>query len=274
MALAGHIRRAYGFYRKADTIYSLHSPFLYDFVTGVLDTSKEFYVFEDIEQLRKKLLRINKEITVIDYGAGSRTNNQKSRKISHLAKVALSSPNECRILFNLINHYKYKQVLELGTSLGIASAYMASVGSDVDVKTIEGNPATAYMAERNFELLGLKNVHLFEGTFVEQLGLALPSDQSLDMAYIDGHHTEKATLDYVRSILHYLHQKSVIVVDDIYWSDGMQSAWEALKQLPEVTCSIDIYSMGFLFFNPDIKEKLHYRLIKSRWKPWALGIFG
>ena len=45
------------FYWSADTIYQLHSPFVYEFARQVLEDDRQFYAFRQFEHLRELLLR-------------------------------------------------------------------------------------------------------------------------------------------------------------------------------------------------------------------------
>ena len=96
--------------------------------------------------------------------------------------------------------------------------------------------------------------------------------KQVDLAYLDGNHSYTATIDYFNKILPYTNQNSVIVLDDIYWSNEMLKAWKQLTQHPSVTYSIDIYSSGFLFFNNNMKSKQHFVLIENWKKIWQVGL--
>ena len=266
------IKRFWEFYKGADTKYNLHSPFVFDFISNVLDTEKEYYPFEDIEIIRKKLLGIDKEVEFQDYGAGSRIDNNSSRKIKDIAKTSSIQPKDGRILYNLVIHFKPKTIVELGTSLGIGSMYLASADSKSHLITVEGNPGSAYIARRNFDLMGLKNIHLIEGQFDDILPNLLNETDQIDLAYIDGNHQKEATERYFSMFLEKIHAGSVIVLDDIYWSDGMLSAWKHIISHPRVTMSIDIYTKGFVFFNQSFKTKQHFKYIATKYKPWKFGL--
>ncbi len=259
------------YYRDARTIYNVHSPLVYSFIMEVLDTSRNYYHYEDIEHLRKRLLGLNKMIPVQDYGAGSRQNNNSEQSISSIAKRALSSPDEGRKINNLCLHYSAKTVLELGTSFGISTAYMAMGIPSGHVYTIEGNPSTAYIAEQNFDLLGIKNISQKTGQFLDVLPPLLDEIDSIDVAYIDGHHTYQATVDNFSMIQPSLSKKSVVLFDDVRWSEGMIKAWEELSLIPGFL-ALETMNRGYLIKDPQIihNQKLSY--IDYKWKPWKIGL--
>ena len=268
------ISLAFRYYRKARTKYDAHSPFFHHFISEVLDTKKSFYIHEGIENLRDKLLRINKNIEYNDLGAGSKSRTGTQRNIKDIAKNSSTNERDGKILFNLVIYNDAKTVLELGTSLGIGTSYLASAASSVQVHTLEGDPASAYIASRNFNLLGLNNVSIHEGAFSRTLPNLLKELPTIDIAYIDGDHTYEATFQYFSMIKSYLSAKAVVVFDDIYWSKGMQRAWSEIIKDDDVKASLDIYSKGFVFFDPEIiTDSKHFTLIPTSMKPWRIGLF-
>lgn len=267
------IGRTFSFYRKAVTVYQVHSPSVYDFITEVMDQDRHYYIYDQIEHLRSLYLASDESIEFIDLGAGSRKLDGQTRKISHIAKYSLSPQKTCKILFNAIKHYKCERILELGTSLGISTCYMASVSSKNHLVAIEGNPACAAITQHNLNQLKLDNAEVIVGNFDDHLSTALDRLTRVDLAYLDGNHSYEATIVYFEKIQPYLHENSVLVLDDIYWSDGMLRAWNEIKDHPQVTYSIDIYSSGFLFFTKNMKQKQHFTLVEPWKKIWQIGLF-
>lgn len=267
------LSRYFSYYSKAVTAYQVHSPAVYHFITEVMDQERAYYKFDEIEYLRDIHLKSNERISFIELGAGSKKLSGNTRPIAQIAKTSLSPIKTCRILFNAVKFYKCQNILELGSSLGISTAYLAAVDTDNTVISLEGNPASADIARHNAKQLKLNNIEVITGSFEETLRPTLNRMNKVDMAYLDGNHSYDATIDYFDKILPYLHEKSVLVLDDIYWSDGMLNAWKKLQEHPSVTYSIDIYSSGFLFFNSNMKTKQHFTLIDNWKKIWQVGLF-
>ena len=267
------IRSFFKFYWKSITKFNVQSPFLYDFVTNVLDTEKEYYRFQEIENQRKILKSSSKIIQVTDFGAGSKSLDKDSRKISQIAHTSLSGETKCRLLFNLALHYNIKNMLELGTSLGISSAYLGISNTKSRIITLEGDPEIASLAKEVHQNLILRNIDIKIGPFSSTLSPALKEIQHVDLAFLDGHHAMEPTLAYYEQIKPFCQDNSIIVIDDIYWSEGMQSAWKNLIERPEVTLSIDLYDVGILFFKKELTKK-HVSYVPYKYKPWRIGLFG
>ncbi len=259
----------------AQTLYDVHSPFVYALAEAMLEDNRHYYAFSMIEPLRQRLLQNQDKINVVDYGAGSKMNNQPIRPINSIAKSALSPPFQTRMLFRLVNHLKPKTMLEMGTSLGISTMYQAAAAMNGQMITLEGSPEIAKVAQSMFKMYqDPLNIDLRVGQFVQTLPSALQQLEKLDYAFIDGNHRHTPTLTYFQKCLNYAHDQSVFVFDDIHWSSEMETAWEQIKANPRVTLTIDLYFMGLVFFRKENKAKQHFKLVKSKWKPWSWGFTG
>lgn len=261
------------FYRKAVTPFDIHSPFVADFVQAVLWDRRFFYAFQDIEVLRQRLLRNPYPIQITDHGAGSQADGRKWRPVSSIARYGAVSPQTGRQLFRMVQRYRPETVLELGTSLGISALYLRAASAKAAVITLEGCPETASQARANFLTAGNPPIELRVGMFSETLGQALKDLKTLDFLYLDGDHRAGASLEYVGACMEKRRAQSVFVLADIHWSAEMETTWETIRSMPEVTLSIDLFWIGILFFDPSIQVKQHYQLVPWAGKPWRLGIF-
>lgn len=262
------IQRYLKYYFRADTKYQVHSPFVFDFALNVLEDDREFYSFTSVEHLRNILERNSTEVQTTDFGAGSTSGNQKIKTIGSIAKNAASKKWQCQTLFRLVNFYKPKTMLEMGTSLGISTIYQASAAQNAKFISLEGDPQIAKLANYHLEEMKIKNVDLRVGKFEDTMHLALNDLGKLDYVFVDGNHRLKPTLDYFESLLEFAHNETVFVFDDIHWSEEMESAWEKIKTHPRVTISIDLFHMGVVFIRKEKKVKEHYILCPLSWKPW------
>ena len=261
------------FYLGAKTKFNVHSPFLYDLLTNVLDTSKEYYAYGPLENMRHQLQKDDRLLRITDLGAGSMTLSGKEREVKSIASTSLSGSTKCRILFNLADHYGCRSVLELGTSLGVSSAYLASSSKNAIIKTLEGDPAIADIARQVHSQLSLSNIEVVTGAFGLTLENVLVSMTKPDLVFLDGHHQREPLLRYYEKILGFCHENTIVVVDDIYWSADMEEAWKQLISRPEVTLSVDLFEVGILFFRKSLSKE-NYRIFPFKYKPWKIGLFG
>lgn len=241
--------------------HGIHSPFVYDLVTLVLNDDKNrYYCYAPIEGLRQQLLKSHTELQIIDLGAGSRTADSNTRTIGSIARSALKPAKYGQLLFRLANYMHAQTIMEVGTSLGITTAYLACSNSRAKVFTLEGVPDIVKTAQQHFEQLGLQNIRLIAGNFDETIPIALPQIGTIDMAYLDGNHRLEPTLRYFDQIFPFLHPKSLVIFDDIHWSAEMEEAWEAIKADPRVTLTIDLFFIGLVFFDKAFKQPQHFTI--------------
>jgi predicted O-methyltransferase YrrM len=236
--------------------HSLHPPFVYQLYREVIRPAGD--PLPAVEALRKQLLQRSETINMQEMGAGSSMTTSNTRPLSSIARHSLTPARFSQLLYRLVQFSRASTILELGTSLGLNTLYLAAAAPLGRVYTIEGCPATAALARRHFQQLEATNIQLQIGNIDQELPRLLEEElQRIDLVYLDANHTFAATLRYVEWLLPRLHPHSVLVVDDIHWSAGMQQAWQELCGHPSVSLSLDLYEAGLLFFRPGIPRQ-HY----------------
>lgn len=237
--------------------HAIHSPFIYELYNSVVVDLNPFYVFSSIEGIRKILIDSKQIVQVEDFGTGSCVNAK--RKVSDIAQKSLKDARFGQILFKLVYFLKPQNIIELGTSLGITTLYLASPNKKSNVLTFEGARSIALLAQQNFKQLNLSNIRIVVGNINNTLSPELENLNFVDFAFIDANHSYEPTLNYFNIILKHSKPTTVIVVDDIYWSKEMNNAWNEIKNNPQVSASIDLYYLGIVFLNPQL-TKQHYKL--------------
>ncbi|MGB3774245.1 MAG: class I SAM-dependent methyltransferase, partial [Leeuwenhoekiella sp.] len=209
-------------------------------------------------QYRKSILNDKKEIEITDFGAGSRIFNDNRRRICDLGKHAGARANRMKLMYRIIQFLKPKNILELGTSTGLATASMA-IATMGKVTSVEGCPAVAQIAREKLNFLKIDHLQLkiqrFEQFFENE------NQEMYDFVYIDGNHSKQATLNYFENLLPILTSNSILIFDDIYWSPGMTQAWEIIKEHDNVKFTIDCFWLGLVFLgNKEITGDFKVRL--------------
>jgi predicted O-methyltransferase YrrM len=243
--------------------HGIHSPFVYDFVVNVLNDQKSFPEYDAIEKLRHELLLDKTLLEIDDFGAGSSSKAGRKRSVSDIARHAAKPARWGQLLFRMARYYRPHRLLELGSSLGISSAYLASGSPDGRLNTLEGSSSVASLAKQNFQKLGLKNIELTRGHFDNTLAKAIVSipsnnEQRLDMVFVDGNHRKEPTLRYFEMLLPVMTDSSMIVFDDIHWSAEMEDAWRQIYKDQRVMLSVDLFFIGIVFIRKDFKIKQHF----------------
>ncbi|MCC6599215.1 MAG: class I SAM-dependent methyltransferase [Crocinitomicaceae bacterium] len=244
---------------KARGKHSVHSPYVFDLLTKVLPRSIAEIGSEKIELLRKEFVLSNEMIEVVDFGAGSRMSNDRHRSLSSIAKKVAGSKKQAHALASIAKFLQPKVIIELGTSLGFTTAYIAEAAPSAKVWTMEGAPAIAALAEKNFRSLDIENIEVVTGAFSETLESVLEMAGMPDLVIMDGHHLYQPTVNYFGKISKRIKKNGVVILDDIHWSKQMEKAWDEVSLAPEVGFSIDFFDFGMLVFRTDV-EKQHFVL--------------
>jgi predicted O-methyltransferase YrrM len=257
------------FYWSANTKYQIHSPFVSQWVSEVLEDNRHYYAFDTLNKLRENLKADERIIEVTDFGAGSQTLQQRQRKVRQIANTSVRSHHWAAFLFRQILFSKPRYMLEIGTSLGLTTLYQHFAAPDALFHTIEGCPNIAAIAKQNIQASTPKaaNIHTHIGNFDTVLPRLLEEIPHLDYVLIDGNHREEPTLRYFEWCLPKVQNDTVFIFDDIHWSDGMEKAWKAIQEHSSVRLSIDAYFFGLVFFRKEQKEKEHFRLMPYHWNP-------
>ncbi|MFD2833647.1 class I SAM-dependent methyltransferase [Gramella sp. AN32] len=244
--------------RNSQNQHGVHSPFVYDLVTNCFYDKTNYPEYDLIRKYRNELLSDKSEITIKDFGAGSKVFSSNKRPIFSIAKNSGITYYRAKLLYRLVNFLNIENALELGTSLGIASAAI-SVNQKTKLVTLEGCPNIATIAAKQFEKFALQNIDLRVDTFANTIPEILENHLNFDLIYFDGNHQKQATLDYFEQLLPLAHNNSVFIFDDIHWSAEMEEAWEIIKSHPKISVSIDTYQWGLVFFRKE-QLKQHFSI--------------
>lgn len=241
-------------YRKG---HRIHPPFAFDLVRRLFYEKHKYYHFDVIDDFRRKLKGDKTVIEVSDFGAGSRTFKSKKRKVSELVKYNATPKKQGELISRLVSEFKPKNILELGTSLGIGTLYLALPNSQAKVTTIEGCKEINAVAKKIFTETGVNNVKAMCGAFSDVLPKVFEENETLDMVYFDGHHNYAATINNFELCLAKAKKDSVFIFDDIYWSAEMEKAWNYIIQSKEVSISFDLFRVGIVILKKQV-QKQHY----------------
>ena len=246
----------------------VHSPYLFEWVRMVMSDKHAYRVWEDIESVRARMLVSDQVVEFVDYGSGvgRKSEGAKSEKrVKDIAKGSLARAKYAQMLFRLVNWLGHQlreenrglTIVELGTSLGVTTAYLAGVDTRDKVYTYEGCEAVAKIAMDNWKELRMSNIDCRVGPIDEgQLQCSL---ERVDVVFVDANHTYEASLKYFDILAQKVHEKSVVVMDDIHHSEEMERAWREICADERVTSTIDLYQMGLVFFDKHYWKR-NYRM--------------
>jgi predicted O-methyltransferase YrrM len=266
------LKSAVKYYLKSETIYNIHSPFVFEFVRDIQEDKRIFYAFDIIKKLKYELSKNETIVDITDLGAGSLVSKTNKRTISTIAKNSVASDQKLHFLFKLCNKYKPKSVLELGTSLGLSSLVIQLGHTGSKITTVEGDSSIASFASTMHSKNQLEEIEIVNAPFDNYLE-SLNPNTTFDLILIDGNHAYEPTLKYFKILLQHINNESIIIFDDINWSADMRKAWEEIKSDKRVTLSIETFEYGIVFFKAEFKEKQNFSIIPKKWKPFNIGMF-
>ncbi|WP_298115235.1 O-methyltransferase [Flavobacterium sp.] len=263
-----HIIKSYlKFLWNSKNQHGVHSPFVYNLVTKCFYDKKKYPEYSILKDYRNSLLQNKNTIEVTDFGAGSRVFKSNTRAINQIAKNAGISSKRAELLFRIVNYFQPKNILEIGTSLGLATSALslgleaktnrAKLNSKSKIITLEGCPKTMSIAKNQCEFQNLNNIEFVNTKFEDFLKNPKPETRNPKLIYFDGNHSKKATLEYFELLLPSITNDSIWIFDDIHWSKDMEEAWEIIKNHHKVTVTIDTFQWGIVFFRTE-QEKEHF----------------
>ena len=238
--------------------HGTHSPFVFDFITKVLNDKTRYAAYAMIENLRKQMLRDQTVLSIEDFGAGSAVSKTDERTVASIAKNAAKPKKYGQLLYRIVKTYRPQTILELGTSLGITTSYLSLANPGARIITLEGASSLAAVAKKNFNTLQIKNIELIEGNFDNTLSSSVLQLSPVNFVFVDGNHRHEPTVSYFQQILPHTNNDSILVFDDIHWSRDMEKAWESIKADKSVRCTIDLFFIGIVLFRREFKEKQHF----------------
>ena len=240
--------------------HGIHSPYVFDFVTKVLQDKTPYQEYQSWNAWRQSLLNDFTLLPVQEIGAGSRSGKSNIRSVSSLVKTAAKAPRTAKFIFRIARYCQPQTILELGTSLGLTAGFFSLACPASSIYTIEGVDSIAEKAKENMADWGCKNVRVEKGNLDTTLCELMGRISKPDLVFMDGNHQEEATKRYFLQLLPHLSSTSMVIVDDIHWSHGMEKAWSFIQTHKMVNLTIDFFQFGVAFLDPAFLGKSHFKI--------------
>jgi len=237
--------------------HGVHSPFVFSLVTKCFYDTKSKPDYSTLKNYRNSLLENKSYIEVTDFGAGSKVFTSNKRQIAKIAKTAGISSKRAKLLYRITNYFQPETILEIGTSLGLATSALALGNPKAKIITLEGCPETANQCQLQLRKFNFNTVELVVTKFSEYFKTDNLQPTTHKLIYFDGNHSKAATLDYFELLLPTITNDTVWIFDDIHWSVEMEEAWGVIKNHPKVNVTIDTFQWGIVFFRYE-QEKEHF----------------
>lgn len=236
-------------YRKG---FGVHSPFVYNLITRVIEEPCSYYKFEDIELERRKLMYREGEITYPDRQQKGRL---RTCTIAGIVEREAISPKRGALLFRLTNYFQSRNILQLGPAMGISTLYLTSYAPGLKCIAIENIPEYAGIASDVFQKAALNPIDLRVGGYRDLFPRALVDMQQVDFVFFNTLYEQQHNAWLFTEAMKYVHPDTVFVFDGIRLTKQMRTFWKEVCSHPAVTVTVDLYSMGIVFFNPKLYKR-------------------
>jgi predicted O-methyltransferase YrrM len=220
------------FYFRHRKGHGIHSPYLFEFVNGILFNGAGVELPSAIQK----------------------EHDQQRAGNSFVRRSSVSVKNGF-LLYRITRWFKPDMIIELGTGVGISTIYLSEGSPGTPLHSIEGNRERAVLAGELILRLSTGHVTIHQGEMEEKLDDILPMLPPRFVAFVDGNHHYEPTVAYVDRLLERAGDEAVIVMDDIYWSKGMHRAWKELAAREKVNVSLDLFHMGILLIKKELQKK-------------------
>ena len=232
--------------------YGVHSPFAFNFITEILNPSENhyYYSFHNIEKVRYYLTTQNRNIKL---------KNGDLISIKDISKkIGTTSTRNSQMLFKIAIAQKSNRIIELGTGLGIVSAYFAATSQKAHITTISNNNSLQELAKENHQKLGLRNINYVTGDIKESLINELTQINKVDLIYFEDLKQGNTTIEYFNIALPFVTNKSIFIIQNIHLSKEMNMAWESIYKHPQITASFELLNMGIVFLDKTLNKEHFY----------------
>lgn len=202
--------------------HGIHSPFVFSFITRVIEEKTPYHAYEDVRNHMK------------DFPALSFQENKTHR-----------------LLFKIVNYFNLKQILELGGGIGVHTLYMTATASDIECLSVELTPSKYNQAQMLYNEWD-RNIIQSEEPFPSING-------KKDCIFVNLKNYNVSHNELVIYLLSLVHKDSVIIIDGIRTNRKLQTLWKMLVQQNDVIVSLDLFHLGILFFDKKYYKR-NYKL--------------
>ncbi|GHT41969.1 hypothetical protein FACS189437_09510 [Bacteroidia bacterium] len=221
-------------YRKG---FGVHSPFVYNLITKVIEEKTSYYAFEEIENFRKKLLTGNDESSIIT------------------AKETQSA-NYGAFLFRMVNFFKCRNVIQIGGTTGVMGLYLAMASrTQTDCYLLEERPDLSQPVMEFALAHNLNKLHYITGNYQINLKVLHSMLPEADLIYINQFPESMKTEDLIHLCTPFIQKKSILILNNIVKNRAMRNFWQSIKNHPQSRVTMDLYALGIVFFEDKLPKR-------------------
>jgi len=218
--------------------HGVHSPFVFDLITTVIEEKRLYYCYERLKPVRELLCENREKVAF----------NNRVYTVKEFLKKFCFSEREDRLLFRLANRFQPRTIYVLGSDLGLAPLYLTSWSEHAVCTVIESESSLAAIAEKTIDKHSSVTVD-----FSATINPEITENRIIDLIVMG----KTFSIDAFESFLPYINNNSIMVISGINSSEKNRNTWKKVCTAPKVTVTIDLYSLGVVFFNPKLHRKTY-----------------
>lgn len=236
-------------YRKG---FGVHSPFVFNLITKVIEERRPYYRFDTIELERRKLLYCPDRVT---YPDRRHKNRLRTCTAGEMVQREAITRKKGMLLFRLVTYFGSRNIVQLGGEAGLSTLYLTSYAAGLKCVVLEASPQLAGFAANFLNKQARNPVEIRTGDYAALLPPALSGLPQVDFVFFNTAHEGQRNSLFFREAVTSVHPGTVFVFDGIAANKEMRAFWKEVRAHPAVTVSIDLDSMGLAFFDPKLYKR-------------------
>jgi hypothetical protein len=228
----------------------IHSPYLFGFSTNISRNLWPFYVFNEIETIRRILARktnilIPNEIKQLLYN-----NYSESLSINKKNDVFLS-----QTIFRIVNDTKPEIIFEFGSFFGIDTLYLSKASSEAKIISITENEEMRDFIKKTVFQKKNENISIYSRNEFSIKKYSPVCNGFILFNISEDFERLKNDFDLLLSLID---ENCIFAVKSIHDKKAMRDLWIYITNNPRVTSCIDLFSIGIIFLKTDLPKTIYY----------------
>jgi predicted O-methyltransferase YrrM len=222
-------------YRKG---FGVHSPFVYNLITKVIEEKSVYYAFEEIEAFRRQLLQDD--------------------QLGRITARETQSAAYGGLLFRMVNFFKCRNVIEIGSSTGVMGLYLGMASRTYcDCRLMDERQGLAQSVEEFALAHNLNRLQYVKGDYKESIPGLCAELSAADLLFINRLPETMPASELMHLCDPLIGKHSILILDDINRNKEMRKVWQQLKQDPRSRAIVDLYALGMVFFDNRLPKRYY-----------------
>jgi predicted O-methyltransferase YrrM len=218
--------------------HGVHSPFVFDLITTVIEERRRYYCYEQLSPVRLQIRQIPHKVTV----------HSRAMSVRSAFRKYCFTEQEDKLLFRLANRFQPKTMYVEGSGFGLTPLYLTAYSTDSICLVVESEPSVFTIAQEYIKKYATASVVLHDN---------FDALQDMFDFIVLGDSFKPLTIQSFEHIIPYINDTGIIVIAGINSSPDNRNTWHQICVHPKVTVTIDLVRLGIVFFNPALHQSTY-----------------